>query len=73
MTDRAGGDEDHAIVRAIRVRPLDLPAERPVQTSLGAITSIPAVLLDAGHVPYFGHPERASEQVSGFVRPERDG
>jgi pimeloyl-ACP methyl ester carboxylesterase len=30
-------------------------------------------VLPAGHIPYLGHPERASELLSGFVRAGSDG
>ena len=46
MADGTGRHGDHAIVRKLRVRPLDLPAERPVQTAAGPITSVPVVLVD---------------------------
>ena len=53
---------DHDPVGAVEV----------AQVTASAIPDAQLELLDAGHVPYLGHPERASEQVSGFVHPERD-
>jgi pimeloyl-ACP methyl ester carboxylesterase len=48
-------------------------AAEVAQLTATAIREARLELLDAGHVPYLGQPERASEQVSRFVRAERDG
>jgi pimeloyl-ACP methyl ester carboxylesterase len=54
---------DHDPVGAVEV----------AQVTATAIPEAQLEVLDAGHVPYFGHPERASELVSRFVRPEHEG
>jgi mandelate racemase len=46
MNDGRGHSGERATVRTVRVRPLDLPARRPVLTAAGPITSIPVVLID---------------------------
>jgi pimeloyl-ACP methyl ester carboxylesterase len=43
------------------------------QVTAAAIPEAQLEVLPAGHVPYLGHPERASELLSGFVRSESNG
>jgi pimeloyl-ACP methyl ester carboxylesterase len=43
------------------------------QVAAATIPEAHLKVLPAGHVPYLGHPERASELVSGFVGPASTG
>jgi pimeloyl-ACP methyl ester carboxylesterase len=43
-------------------------AVEAAQVTAAAISGARLEVLAAGHVPYLGHPERASELLSGFVR-----
>jgi pimeloyl-ACP methyl ester carboxylesterase len=43
-------------------------AVEAAQATAAAISEARLEVLAAGHVPYLGHPERASELLSGFVR-----
>jgi pimeloyl-ACP methyl ester carboxylesterase len=43
-------------------------AVEAAQVTAAAISEARLEVLAAGHVPYLGHPERASELLSGFVR-----
>jgi pimeloyl-ACP methyl ester carboxylesterase len=48
-------------------------AVQAAQATAAAIPEAQLEVLPAGHVPYLGHPERASELLSGFVRSENGG
>jgi pimeloyl-ACP methyl ester carboxylesterase len=74
-----------ALVHAAELRRLAVPtlliwgnhdpvgAIEAARVTAAAIPEARLEVLPAGHVPYLGHPERASELLSGFVRSGNSG